>query len=256
MFLTRRYKNINIFILLEKFWYKKRRNFMQTISKNITLNFNQKDVELAKEVITFALKKFPEIENYFEIKTFPVAINIWDDFDKFAKKMCEGGAKIGEHSSVVANASKDEDVIDVLTFEIYKTRPKHEKSTFEDFKKTILHEYVHLCHQKILLDKTKMPAFMMEGIATYLSKQNLLAKGVAKIDCSGADLMQNFYNTPNAYGYSGLVAEYLDKTKTHKQMLEILKEPHKVDANVLVQETNLFLQKNRVKNLKICDKSV
>ena len=104
--------------------------------------------------------------------------------------------------------------------------------------------------------KTKMPAFMMEGIATYLSKQNLLAKGVAKIDCSGADLMQNFYNTPNAYGYSGLVAEYLDKTKTHKQMLEILKEPHKVDANVLVQETNLFLQKNRVKNLKICDKSV
>ena len=213
---------------------------MQTIAKNITLNFNEKDVQLAKEVITFALKKFPEIENYFEIKSFSVTINLCGSFDDFAKQIREGGERISEHSSVVANARKDQDVIDVLTFEVYKTRPKHEKSTFEDFKKTILHEYVHLCHQKILLDKTKMPALIMEGIATYLSGQN---KGITKIECSGDDLAKNFYNVPNAYGYSYLAVEYLDKTKTHREMLDILKEPHKVDAKSLVIETNLHLQK-------------
>ena len=122
--------------------------------------------------------------------------------------------------------------IEILNFNLYRQAQGHQNRTFDDYLRTLAHEFVHACHMEILIDKTKQPALLMEGIATQLSKQTMYQ--IDYIDCSAQDLTQNFYKTHKAYHYAYTIMGYLLATKTHDEILSILKTPHKINVNNLI----------------------
>ena len=65
---------------------------------------------------------------------------------------------------------KNQYKIYTLCLEEYKKIKSHSECSLKELKFLIMHEFVHICHQKYT-NNTKLPIWMSEGLATTLSHQ-------------------------------------------------------------------------------------
>lgn len=206
-----------------------------------SIEYDRHDEEFIKLLIENLEQKSKPIMNFFEIdklsKKFQVII--YHNLQDFINLITENGEKPQQYAPWIVASAKDGN-INILSLDLYKKAEGHENCDMRHYLKTLVHEFVHVCHHEIILDKKIRPPLLMEGIATQLAGQPYK---VSHIDCKAEDLIRNFYNTANCYEYSNSIMGYLLNTKSHDEVLDILREPHKVDVAELIEQTNNFLDK-------------
>ena len=219
---------------------------MRFESDTFVINYNKDNENFAKQIFTYLESQKTPIFDFFGINKLSnkLNINIYDNLLDFINLLTNNGEFPDRYRPTNVATVKNNN-IEILNFDLYRQAQGHQNRTFDDYLRTLAHEFVHACHMEILIDKTKQPALLMEGIATQLSKQTMYQ--IDYIDCSAQDLMQNFYKTHKAYHYAYTIMGYLLNTKTHDEILSILEEPHKINVNNLINETNNYLQKKRVR---------
>lgn len=121
--------------------------------------------------------------------------------------------------------------IDVLSFEEYQKTQSHKADSIDDFLKVIIHELVHICHQKLQPDFSKVAWFMGEGLATYLSAQHYNEN--EKIDFPKEDLFdfQKFMNLHSPYCAAQKIVRSLVEKLSHKELLEYACDSEKLFMN-------------------------
>lgn len=214
------------------------------MANQISINYADK---IMSQKILDELNNFKKVAmNFFEIDKLsnPFKVKIYDNVDGFINFVTFDGTQPKRyHKGSVATAR--DGVTHILSFDLYLKDEQHKDCTFDDYIKTLKHEFVHICHEEILKDKTIMPPLLMEGIATQLAGQTKYANRIVKIPCSADDLKYNFYGTKMSYVYAYEIMGYLLKEKSHKDILKLLSEPHKVNIENLIAQTNNHLSKKQ-----------
>ena len=215
---------------------------MQIENEVFILNFNEGDEAFAEEILNSLEPEQKRVMDFFGIEKLSKKVEIifYNNLQDFIDLRTENG-KYPERYNGWNVATVKNGNIHILNFDLYHNAPQHEDTTLEDYKKVLVHEFVHACHEEILLNKNIMPALLMEGIATQLSRQTKYDLN-REIECDPQDLAKNFYNIKLSYVYAYEIMGYLMATKSHEDLLKILREPHKIDVAELVGKTNEFIE--------------
>lgn len=219
------------------------------------INYSENDKDFAKTLFNQLNENKKRVMDFFELDKVSkqTYIKIYDNLQDFINLRTENG-KFPERYKPWNVASAVNGDIHILNFDLYKKAPNHKNREFDDYLKTLVHEFVHVCHEEILKDKSIKPALLMEGIATKLAGQDNYKTN--HISCSASELKTNFYNVENHYSYAYTIMEYLMDATSHSDLLEILKEPHKVDVEELVKNTNQYLENKQKDDLNNQEQSV
>ncbi len=113
----------------------------------------------------------------------------------------------------------------------------YKDETYDDFVKTIIHEFVHTCHMFVV--KGMSIRCINEGLACYLSKQ--YENKEIELDCSIEDILENKYiDYKNYYIILKYIVENYDDNYVH-EMIYNKEFAKKEIANVF---QNLNFEKN------------
>lgn len=214
------------------------------MSANIVLNC--KDEVFAKKILNDLEEFQKEAMNFFKIDKLSrnFSVQIYDSLTNFVDFVTFNGKEPKRyHKGTVATARNG--VVHILNLKLYTQNEYHKNNNYDDYIKTLKHEFVHICHEEILKDKNIMPPLLMEGIATRLARQTKYENKIEEIKCSADDLKFNFYTTKNAYTYAYEIMGYLMHEKSHDKLLKILSEPQKENVDKLIKNTNHFLKLNQ-----------
>ena len=218
---------------------------MQIANDVFEISFNKGDEQFAQKVLGVLEHEQKCIMDFFELDKMSKKVRIifYNDLQKFIDLQTQNGKYPNRYQGWNVATVKNGD-IHILNFDLYRKAPQHEGTTFEDYNKTLTHEFVHACHEEILMDKNIMPPLLMEGIATQLAGQTKY-KLKSTIDCEARDLIENFYATRFSYAFAYEIMGYLLDTKTHEEVLDILRAPQNVDVQELIDNTNEYLTQSR-----------
>lgn len=210
---------------------------------NSEINLICEDEVLSNKIISDLNDFKPVAMSFFEIKSLSNKFNIkvynsLEDFINFST--FDGKQTKMYHSGKVATTRNG--VVHIVNLELYLKDEHHNNCTYDDYIRTLKHEFVHVCHEEILKDKKVMPPLLMEGIATRLAGQTKYANRVEKIECNADDLKYNFYATKNSYAYAYEIMGYLMENTSHEDLLNLLKQPQQVNVEDLIENTNKFLK--------------
>lgn len=224
---------------------KKWGGYMKYENEIFKIEYDERDEELVKQIIQSLEQKSKTIMDFFELDKLSKKFNviIYHNLQDYINLITENGKGPFKYQSWNVASVRNGDV-HILSLDLYKKAEGHENCEMRHYLKTLIHEFVHICHEEILLNKNILPALLMEGIATQLADQ---VYEVNHIDCNAEDLAKNFYKLKNCYGYSNAIMGYLLNTKSHKEVLDILREPHKVNVAELIEQTNNYLDKQNIK---------
>ena len=152
------------------------------------INYNECDKEYIEDFIKYFEHEKDNIFKFFNIDKLnkKLIIKLYDTVDKFAEY---------RHNNLyewsVGNMDIDDNnyYIHMLSYKEFIKRKGHEHDKLEYFYKTMIHEFVHVCHENIEPVRKSL-IWIREGIAILLSHQY---DGVEKklYDCSLDDLVTN-----------------------------------------------------------------
>ena len=143
------------------------------IIKNVYVDENY----FTSDQLNFIKNQILSIMNFFDIKEInkPTYIKIFNDRNQFKKEIFSI-SKLDElpdwSVGMAINERKyDKNYILELSLEEQKKIKYHKDKTMDDFIKTIVHEFVHICHTEYTNYNYPEDTWISEGIATYLSNQ-------------------------------------------------------------------------------------
>lgn len=116
--------------------------------------------------------------------------------------------------------------INLLSFNQYKNTP-HYSSTLEDYKKTLVHEFVHAVHDIFSGGNYTGPKPIWEGVAVYLSGQH---NGNGTLTVTKDELMTEYQDMSEYAIFLKKLLEIYD----HDTVLKILNS--KIDGNIIIDE--------------------
>lgn len=125
---------------------------------------------------------------------------------------------------MVGNASNG--IIKMLNFHEYSKLNSHKNDSFDDYKKTIFHEFVHLCHQQEDISSSFNRCFM-EGLATYLAKQMNGRVNLKNYSENQIYNNQEFTKLNEQYVLAYTVIDKLVATMSHEEFLSYVKNGSK-----------------------------
>ena len=143
------------------------------IIDNVTLYCNDNIDESIIKQLRFEMLK---VMDFFKLKEInkKVNIRIWDNITDFREE-CEklSGYELPFWAVGMARNEKDEEYsyIDKLSLVEQKKIDYHKDATLDDFIKSIVHEFVHVCHTQFCDYNYPEEPWVSEGIATYLANQ-------------------------------------------------------------------------------------
>ena len=161
---------------------------MQYCCNDYTINYNECDKEYISDLISYFDDRKTDIFKFFGIEKLSkkLIISLYDSIDKYAeyRNYNLSLASVGN-----MDVLDDNYYLNILSYKECIKRKGHEKNNLDYLFKTILHEFVHICHEEI---GTYSDSFiwLKEGVAIVLSKQY---DGLDyKIDnCTIDDLLNN-----------------------------------------------------------------
>ncbi len=198
----------------------------------IYTNETQSLVELIEDALTVNMNKIIEFFGLEEISSKKEII-IYSSIDEYARHI----SKYSPYKDWMVADTFDGN-LNVLSLEMCQRTRSHQKMEYEEYKKVILHEFVHLCQQEINPNAYGCVWFW-EALATNLSLQVF---DDVKITCTKEQLMFDYLNLVGNYAISYKLGKYMLTNLEHDLILEYIKMPEK-----LCNETEQILQ--TVKNL-------
>ncbi|MBO4245383.1 MAG: hypothetical protein J5892_01430 [Bacilli bacterium] len=123
--------------------------------------------EKVQNSVNNCTEKIEEILDFFNIDNVNVTIKVLS-YDAF-KKEFKDYLNYDSNDCTAGFIEDDKNMIVVLDYDDYKYTNHHSK-TYDDFIKTVIHEFVHVVHS--IACKHRYPSDeLWEGIAVYLSNQ-------------------------------------------------------------------------------------
>lgn len=125
---------------------------------------------------------------------------------------------------MVGNASNG--IIKMLNFHEYSKLNSHKNDSFDDYKKTIFHEFIHLCHQQE--DKSTSGSICFtEGLAHYLAEQKFRRVNLKNYSEKQIYDYQEFRKLNGQYMLAHTMVEKLVNSMTHEEFLSYVKDGSK-----------------------------
>ena len=146
---------------------------MIEIIKNVKID----DQYFIKEQLYYIKTQMIYVMNFFDIKEIskPTFIEIFNNKDEFRKKAfsLSKTKELPDWAVGISINGKNYDANYILELSLVEQKKidYHKDKTIEDFMKTIIHEFVHLCHTQYTNYIYPEDVWISEGIATYLSNQ-------------------------------------------------------------------------------------
>lgn len=142
-------------------------------SKYFELEYTAKDEEYIDELFGYVERESRDIVLFFNLENFgeKVRAKLFDNLNCFRNACSEfwRDRKVPLWLCGFAFHKKGKNYIYSLCLEEYKKTDEHTNCTLENLKRLITHEFVHACHSKY--SNIKLPIWLGEGLATYLSHQ-------------------------------------------------------------------------------------
>ena len=119
--------------------------------------------------------------------------------------------------------------INLLSVEEAHKTIEHADMTIEEFKSTILHEFVHICQQECEIEHLDEEAvWFWEALATNLGNPEAFKKVVINVQ---DEEIEDFNNLANNYLIAFTIGNYMLENISHEEIIEYVKYPSKIFAN-------------------------
>lgn len=201
---------------------------MKQIYKNefFTIFTDTENLNNQQKIFDALNDNLARIMSFFEVEKLSKAISvcIHSDLEEWKNFITNRGTPYQDYVVGCAWEGK----IDVLAFEEYQKTQMHKDDSFDDFLKVVIHEFVHICHQEIQPDFSKVTWFIGEGLATYLADQRYNEE--EEIDFPKETLFdfRQFMNLHSPYCAAQKLVRALVKKVTHKELLEYARDAEKL----------------------------
>lgn len=191
------------------------------------------------DVIDYLNSQLPMIMNFFKLKTLTkkVKIVIWTDINKY-RAHCEQYTSYKEWMCGDTFGGN----INMLSIEECRKTKAHKNMDIKEFKTTIAHEFVHICHgESILEDVPEKFSWFWEALATNLA--NPFDK-LIEVNVSKDELMNQFNNIKNGYQMAYTIGKYMLTNYSEELIQEYIKYPRLLirDTDKILVETNEWIQ--------------
>ena len=201
---------------------------MIKVLKYAIINYNECDNNYIDEICDYFEIESKNITKYLEIIDIKEKANIiiYNDINEFKINILKDNKyykTIKDIPNYVVAVGGDDKNISILSLDNYIKVENHQNCTIEDYKKTLVHEFVHFCHHK--LNAINM-IWINEGLATNLSRQATKYKN-------------NNINLPlKSYSDYCLAFEYVMKKYNKKYILRLLNdiEFQKIETPKILEE--------------------
>lgn len=214
---------------------------MKYENNNFCVNYNEKDKAYIADLLEALNENASCIMDFFEIIELKQkkVVNLWDSTNEYANYI---KPYVGEYQEWIVADTFDKN-INILSYDLYVSRKSHKDRSISDYKKVLIHEFVHACQQEINPDANSVFWFW-EALATNLSKQKY---SIVDIPYSKSELMYNFNKLKYAYSVSYTIGRYLLESYPNSYILEYVKNPSKLidDTEIILERTKFWVQSNR-----------
>ena len=115
--------------------------------------------------------------------------------------------------------------INLLSLEACHEIEMHKEFDEEEYRKLIVHEFVHICHRHCFCRTVTWDKFCVwfwEALATVLSGQNYPD---IRIECTPEQLLTQFPDIPDSYTIANNIGKYMMKTMSHEKILHYIYQP-------------------------------
>ncbi|MBQ0052638.1 MAG: hypothetical protein KBT11_11350 [Treponema sp.] len=192
----------------------------ETISLDKTsyiVNYTAASADLISDICSYLEEEMPKVNEFMGIDkpAQKLKIYIYPTLDSWKKHLSDIGMSYEEW--IVGHASNWQ--VHMLNFHEYKKLQSHKNDTFDHYKKTVVHEYVHNAHFQIKTS-TNSCGFLNEGIASHLAQQY----DTAKINLSAYSDDYFFKSSGYSYAVTQAAIEKMVTNMSHEEFLKYLKD--------------------------------
>ena len=194
---------------------------------------SDKPIKYIEKIINTLNSETKKILSFFGINRLEnkLTINIYTSKEKFKNyKISRSGYY---YDWMCADTTKDQ--INILDIKEARKSNRHKDMTLDDFKHTLLHEFVHSCQMEIN-DDIKGVVWFWEALATNLSGQTYQFYKLS--ECDFNNFVNDFYNTEHDYNYAYIIGKYMLKNYSQDIILNYVKHPEllRKDATTIFNE--------------------
>ena len=169
-----------------------------------------------------------------------IKIVIYNNLKKYQKHI----EKYTEYQDYMCADTFDGKINILSLAEAHKTK-EHQNMTIDDWKNTILHEFVHICQQECELEHlNKDVVWLWEALATNLGNPQMFQKII--IMASNEEI-NNFNSLSQNYSIAYTIGKYMLDNYNHEDILKYIKYPSKLlkDSDKILNEARKWsIEKN------------
>ncbi len=210
--------------------------------ENYTISYDD-NLSYMIEVIDYLDLKMLEIMSFFELRSlkYKRKIIIYHDLELYKKHI----EQFHEYRDYMCADTNDGNINLLSLEEAHKTKT-HVDMSIEELKSTIVHEFVHICHQDSEIENNgKSINWFWEALATNLGNPD--NNRMIEITASN-DEIEQFRSLPHNYSVAFTIGKYLLENYSHENILEYIRYPKKLkqDANNILNEARIWSKKKEI----------
>lgn len=181
-------------------------------------NYDDKDLNLIEDSEKALTENLSRIMQFFNLSALSDKITV--DFYPSLEQWISFIESKGQPYQDFIVGLAEQNTISVLVFDQYEKTNMHKNSSFERFLQVIVHECVHICNFERIENPNNSVSFIMEGLATYLSKQDFNPNIKADYDCATMCNYQSFFSVQDPYSVAQILVRKMLEKLSANQVVE------------------------------------
>ena len=190
------------------------------LEKNNFIIEYDENISYIPEIVDYLESKTNDIMSFFEIDKLSSKrkIVVYNDLELYKKHIEE----YFDYQDYMCADTNDGNINLLSKEEAHKTK-EHKDMTIDDLKKTILHEFVHICQQEKEIEHIDYDiVWFWEALATNLGNPERFTK--IEIKATNEEI-NDFNSLQSNYLTAFTIGNYMLDNYSHEQILEYIKYP-------------------------------
>lgn len=206
---------------------------MKIEKNNYVIEYDESN-KYIEEVCDYLDDKIDFILSFFELTRLKEKrkVIIWNNLEEY-KKHIEQFYPYQDYMCADTNDGN----INLLSLEAAHKTNEHSTMTIDELKRTIAHEFVHVCQQDAELEHIDNDiVWFWEGLATNLGNPEDFRK--VEINASNKEI-DEFNSLNNNYPIAYTIGSYMIENYSHDQIMEYVRYPKKLkeDSSKILEES-------------------
>ena len=199
------------------------------------------DIDYISDVVKYLETRTKDIMNFFELDSLNSKrkIIVYDDLELYKKHI----EKFYPYQDYMCADTNDGNINLLSIKEAHKTK-EHADMTIDDLKRTILHEFVHICQQDAEIEHLDDVIWFWEALATNLGNPDRFKRITIK---ASNEEINDFITLRFNYLIAYTIGNYLLDNYDHSRILEYVRYPSKLlnDSNRILNEAREWSINNK-----------